>query len=39
VEAGLWKRLFNGTVDVLVERKFDRQASKLRLVRVLRPMP
>jgi hypothetical protein len=36
-ESGLWRRLFDGTVDVLVERTFDRQASTLRLVRVLLP--
>ncbi|WP_395022669.1 hypothetical protein [Dongia sp.] len=37
VEAGVWKRLFKGTVGVLVERRFDRHASTLRLVRLLLP--
>jgi hypothetical protein len=39
VEAGLWKRLFDGAVAVLVERRFDREASILRLMRALRSMP
>ena len=38
-ESGLWKRLFNGTVAVLVERGFDRESSILRLMRILRPTP
>jgi hypothetical protein len=38
-EAGLWKRLFNGTVAVLAERGFDPQASIERLMRALRPVP
>lgn len=36
-ESGLWKRLFDGTIAVLVERKFNREASVRRLGRALLP--